>query len=342
MKKGKHRKRIAFFPYKSQNAYIVNIQRILEKYAALIPYEHKKSAFSAIWKSSCIFLNWYENELTAMDRFTLLLGRVLQKKIVWTFHNVLPHSGEIKKGRNDLYFMCRVSTDIILLSHASRKELARLVGNRSGILKKAVYIPHINYCNNYLPEKCDVAPLTDDSFVFLYFGNIRPYKNLEMLIRTFHDLKDRNAVLVIAGNPVNVQYAKKIKSLCEGNRRIRLDFQYIPDCKVFDYMQTADVVVLPYDKRSSMNSGAMIAAFSCRKPVIIPDIAMARDYVDKAYVYQYHYRSEKEHETKLKETMIKAYEAGRKQNLSLGADAYREVKLYNSAQIIQQKLLEIL
>lgn len=342
MKTKRSKKSIAFFPYKSQNAYITNMEQILEKRAVLVPFEHGKSAFRNIWKSSCIFLNWYENDLTNTDRFALLLAKVIHKRIVWTFHNALPHGAELKKGRNNLYFMCRISTDIILLSHASKTEFAQLVNCNPNIMKKTVYIPHINYCNNYLSVKCDSAPFEDGPFVFLYFGNIRPYKNLEMLIHTFFDLGDINAMLVIAGKPANTQYAKKLESLCNGSKRIHLDFRYIPDNKVFDYMQTADVVVLPYDKRSSLNSGAMIAAFSCKKSVIVPDIAMAKDYADKEYVYQYHYRIAKEHEKKLKETMLKAYKNGRVRNQALGVSAYEDVKQYNSEEIVQKKLLELL
>lgn len=336
---------IAFYPYgpeDEKNCYIKNIKTILSERGRLQPFVHGVKTIPVMLKSRCIFLNWFENKLTTADKFTLLLARLLRKKIIWTFHNVLPHGGENATGKKNLYFMCRVSTDIILLSRASRTELSRLADGSAGVLKKAVYIPHINYCNNYLPGTRGAADRPEGTFVFLYFGNIRPYKNLEMLIHTFHDFGDRNAMLVIAGNPMDAQYAKKIRALCAGNEHICLDFQYIPDSKVFDYMQTADVVILPYDKRSSLNSGAMIAAFSCKKPVIVPDIAMARDYQEKEYVYQYHYRCSKEHEAALKDAMLRAYEAGKDKNLALGEAAYQDVMLFNSMAVIQKEFQTLL
>lgn len=336
---------IAFYPYgrfDDKNCYIKNTKKILSANHRLSGYVHGAGALKAVRQNRYLFLNWFEYYLTLTDRLILLLARLMGRKIIWTFHDALPHEDETKKAERNLYFMCRISTSIILLSRASKTELARIAKNRPDILKKTIYIPHINYCDNYLPGKNTVKRSEDSPFTFLYFGNIRPYKNLELLIRTFHSFDGMNAFLIIAGSPMDAKYAKKIKSLCGDHPQICLDFRYIPDSEVFDYMQRADVVVLPHDKRSGMNSGAMIAAFSCRKPVIISDIAMARDYADKAYVYQYHYHSVKDHGAKLSEAMHRAYSAGRDQNLALGEAAYQDVQTDNSRDIVQEKLRRIL
>lgn len=336
---------IAFYPFgrfDDRNCYIKNIKKILSEKHRLSAYAHGISAIGAVRRNRYLFLNWFEYYLTLTDKLILLLARAMQREIIWTFHDSLPHENETKKAEKNLYFMCRISTSIILLSRESKTELARLAKNRSDILKKAVYIPHINYCSDYLPGENTPERTADSPFTFLYFGNIRPYKNLELLIRTFRKLDGMNVFLIIAGSPLNVTYAKKIKSLCGDDPQIHLDFRYIPNREVFDYMQRADVVVLPHDKRSGMNSGAMIAAFSCRKPVIISDIAMARDYADKAYVYQYHYHSAKDHGAKLSEAMHNAYSAGRDKNLALGEAAYQDVILYNSKAVIQKGLQALL
>ena len=336
---------IAFYPFgrfDGKNCYIKSTKKILSEKHRLSAYVHGTGAISAVRRNRYLFLNWFEYYLTLTDKLILLLARLMGRKIIWTFHDALPHEDETKKAERNLYFMCRISTSIILLSRASKTELARIAKNRSDVLTKAVYIPHINYCEDYLPGKDTPERTADSPFTFLYFGNIRPYKNLELLIRTFRSFNGMNAYLIIAGSPMNAQYAKKIKRLCGDDPQIHLDFRYVPDKEVFDYMQKADVVVLPHDKRSGMNSGAMIAAFSCRKPVIISDIAMARDYRKKEYVYQYSYQCADEHEAALKETMLRAYEAGREQNRDLGMTAYHEVQLYNSKDIVQEKLQGIL
>ncbi|MBD5482518.1 MAG: glycosyltransferase family 4 protein [Lachnospiraceae bacterium] len=336
---------IAFYPFgrfDDKNCYIKSTKKILSEKHRLSAYVHGTGAISAVRRNRYLFLNWFEYYLTLTDKLILLLARVMRRKIIWTFHDALPHEDETKKAERNLYFMCRISTSIILLSRESKTELARIAKNRSDVLKKAVYIPHINYCEDYLPGKDTIERTADSPFTFLYFGNIRPYKNLELLIRTFRSFKGTNAFLIIAGSPMNAKYAKKIKSLCGDDPQIHLDFRYIPDKEVYDYMQKADAVVLPHDKRSGMNSGAMIAAFSCRKPVIISDIAMARDYADKAYVYQYHYHSAKDHGAKLSEAMHHAYSAGRDKNLALGEDAYQDVMFYNSKEVIRKRLQELL
>lgn len=336
---------IAFYPYgrfDDKNCYIKSTKKILSEKYRLSAYVHGIGAVRAVRQNRCLFLNWFEYYLTITDRLILLLARLMGRKIIWTFHDALPHEDETRKAERNLYFICRVSTNIILLSRASRTELARIAQNRQDILKKTVYIPHINYCDDYLPGANPPACSVDSPFTFLYFGNIRPYKNLELLIRTFRSFDGMNARLIIAGSPMDAKYAKKIKSLCGSHPQICLDFRYVPDSEVFDYMQKADVVVLPHDKRSGMNSGAMIAAFSCRKPVIISDIAMARDYAGKAFVYQYHYRSLKDHGDRLSEAMHRAYTAGRDKNLALGEAAYQDVQLNNSRDIVREKLQALL
>lgn len=336
---------IAFYPYgrfDDKNCYIKSTKKILSEKYRLSAYVHGIGAVRAVRQNRCLFLNWFEYYLTITDRLILLLARLMGRKIIWTFHDALPHEDETRKAERNLYFICRVSTNIILLSRASRTELARIAQNRQDILKKTVYIPHINYCDDYLPGANPPACSVDSPFTFLYFGNIRPYKNLELLIRTFRIFDGMNARLIIAGSPMDAKYAKKIKSLCGSHPQICLDFRYVPDSEVFDYMQKADVVVLPHDKRSGMNSGAMIAAFSCRKPVIISDIAMARDYAGKAFVYQYHYRSLTDHGDRLSEAMHRAYTAGRDKNLALGEAAYQDVQLNNSRDIVREKLQALL
>lgn len=336
-------KKIAFYPYEkknsnSMNLYIKNIEKILENKGTLYSYEHGLKSIGSMLKCKYIFLNWYENGVTLVDYCVLILARLLRKKIVWTFHNKIPHdSCNLAREKKKIFFISRISTHILILSKHSRKELYRISGEQ--VASKVVYVPHINYCNDYKPTKCsEEVKKIESEFTFLYFGQIRPYKNIEVLIRAFAEMKGKCVKLIIAGKPYDAEYAKKIRDMCINCFHIVLDYRFIPDQKVYDYMQSADVVILPYNKQSSMNSGAMIAAFSCRKPVIVPDIAMARDYSNKEYVYMYHYQNQEQHIKELNRVMEQAYLQGKEKNRKLGEQAYLDVKEKNSSEEVTRCL----
>lgn len=344
-------KNIGFFPYvdvknknqKNANIYGYNMQKNLAKYGNIVPYYHIKEHRNNIWKMDYIFLNWYEMNLTFADKCWLLMAKLCKKKIVWTFHNRIRHDSiDVNEDKASIRFMIKIADYILVLSKSSIPYIDEAVGKKRSIRRKIVYVPHVNYCENYLPKKGTEDRISNlNEFIFLYFGQIRPYKNLEVLIEAYKQATAEKSKLVIAGKPYDAAYAKKIKKLCGDNKKIELDFRFIDDEEVYDYMSRADVVVLPYDKASSMNSGAMIAAFTCKKPVIVPDIAMARDYRNSKYVYMYRYQDEVQHLEKLAEMMKRAYINGKEQNQMLGEQAYEEVRKNNSAEEVRRCMEKI-
>lgn len=339
-------RRIAFYPYedvkgKTLNQYVHNVEKVLAGNGKLFPFYHTKETVNNIFRYDTIFLNWFENELTWADCICLVLARMLGKKVVWTFHNRVAHdSKDSLKDKKKIRFMMWVSSKIIVLSKNSIPYIYEIMGKTRRIRKKIVYVPHINYCDNYRPRM--KSSLSDrggaEEFVFLYFGQIRPYKNLEILIEAFQKLDIKNSKLIIAGKSISAEYTKKIKALCADNAQIELDLRFIADAEVYDYMSHADVVVLPYDKKSSMNSGAMIAAFSCKKPVIVPDIAMARDYRKCDYVYMYCYQEEEQHVAQLQKMMKRAYMQGKEKNRIAGEQAYADVLKENGTENVTKCL----
>ena len=160
--------------------------------------------------------------------------------------------------------------------------------------------------------------ISKQDFVFLIFGLIRPYKNIEGGIEAFRKLGMPDAKLVIAGNPVNSSYAK----------------QYISNALLDGIIGISDVVVLPYHDGSSMNSGVMIQAFSNGRPVISPDICMARDFAGEGFLYRYHHSLEK--------AMEEAYANGKEVNREMGLKAQRYMKRWHNKETVSRQLYSIL
>ena len=93
----------------------------------------------------------------------------------------------------------------------------------------------------------------------LFFGLIRDYKGLDILLEAFRELPE-DYQLVVAGEPYGSfdKYQQIIDSL-PGKERVHVFPDYIRDSEVKKFFSVADVAVLPY--RSATQSG--ISAIAC-------------------------------------------------------------------------------
>lgn len=106
----------------------------------------------------------------------------------------------------------------------------------------------------------------------LFFGFIRDYKGLDLLLKAFSRVKasaeGKNAKLLVAGEFYNnaEQYYQLEKELgLEGEVIWRTDF--IPDDQVRFYFSAADLIVQPY--KSATQSGVTQIAYHFEKPMLV-------------------------------------------------------------------------
>jgi len=115
----------------------------------------------------------------------------------------------------------------------------------------------------------------------LFFGFIRAYKGLDLLIKAFADKKFRkkNLRLIIAGefyeDPEPYKLLMKLYDL-EGE--IILHDHFIRDAEVPLYFGAADLVVQPY--KSATQSGVTQIAYQYEKPMLVTDVGGLREIVD--------------------------------------------------------------
>lgn len=210
----------------------------------------------------------------------LLLARMRGARIAWTAHNLWPHDRDRYPIIDVLgrHFVIRMSA--IILVHGA--EALRALGERfPKALAKATVIPLGNWIG-YYTRTCtrDVArrrlEVDASSYVFLFVGLCKPYKNLEELIHAFEQL-DGDVCLLIAGRFPDTAYYDEIMRLAEGNRRIAIHSRFIPDEELQYYLVASDAVVLPY--RDILTSGAAMLAMSFGRPVVSVDLGNLRDLV---------------------------------------------------------------
>ena len=102
-----------------------------------------------------------------------------------------------------------------------------------------------------------------------YFGQIRRYKNVEILARIAAGLP-ADLSLMISGRRSHDDVARKIEEIAASARNIALDLRTepLPDADLERLVDAAQGIVLPY--QAILNSGAAIFALSRGRPVLAP------------------------------------------------------------------------
>lgn len=331
---------VVYLPYLMKgdktNDYVINMIRILEKRYMVTGELAEMIDIPIMIKTKAVILNWVEEQLNNKMKLQLFIYKMCGTKIIWVFHNKFPH--ETRQGerlmRKNMEWLANEADYILLHSKSSVNYIPNHRRNR----RKALYVPHIMYERKTSSAQMDEIrrkyEIKEEDFVFSMFGFLKPYKHYEDGIEAFKAMKLKNAKLIVAGSALNAEYARFLKAICEGNDDIILDIRYIPNQILDAVIEISDVVVLPYDNASSMNSGVMIRAFSNARTVITPNICMAKDIAQYRFIYRY--------KTDLKGAMTRAYKNGKKINAQMGEMAFEYVKKNNSAEDVSQKLDYIL
>jgi beta-1,4-mannosyltransferase len=200
-----------------------------------------------------------------MDRM-----RARGAKVVWTFHNEKSH--ERKHARFEGWFWEELTGRVDGVFALSRTG-ERVVHEQRLLRDTPVFVvPHGHYRGEYfddprVDERSELG-IPAGARVILFFGQIRPYKNVPALIESFVSLASDDIVLLIAGKAAPGLEAE-IRSCSGAHPGIRLHLRTIEPDKVFLFFRAADLVVLPY--REILNSGTALLALSFDKPVLVPN-----------------------------------------------------------------------
>ena len=290
---------------KDSNAYLKNLQATLAKDFDLYDVgDIRKQPWLLLTKVHIVYLNWIENDPGWRPFLQLLLLKLLGIRIVWTLHNKTPHH-KTRPGWAAFFMqtLMRLSDAIVIHCRDSQKILSPSCHH------KTHYLPHGNYIGNYPPPRVDLRGkfnIPPDQLVLLSLGSLKRYKNVELLLEAFQTLPAPDIHLIVAGAPESDAYARQLEQLV--HPRIHLDLRHIPDDEISAFFEVADVFVSPLDLRSSLNSGALILAFSYGKTVIAPRIGTLKDYAGQPdFFYAYDYETSEEHFSALRTAIQQAY-----------------------------------
>lgn len=208
------------------------------------------------------FLPWFA------PSYAWICKRLLGIKIVCLAHNIDFHEKWPAADLLTKKFLQHCDT-IVVLSEACLRDLKRKMP--ADISSRAILGFHPVY--DCYAENTQLANVFKEEHTLLFFGLIKDYKGLDVLLKA---MKQSLAVLpglklIIAGEVYgrSDKYLKLIRELgLEAS--VETHFRYITDTEISGFFQRSQVCVLPY--KTATQSGVIATAYSFGVPVIASDV----------------------------------------------------------------------
>lgn len=188
-------------------------------------------------------------------------------KVISILDNVVPHERRFFDTPLTKYFLGG-SDGYVTLCEAVSEDLLRLrPGARFAVIQHPLY-SHFGKKEQREDAERKLG-IKGGKRNILFFGLIREYKGLDILLEAFGRLGD-SYNLIVAGEPYGSfdKYARIIETL-PNRSNVHLVLKYIKDSEVSTFFSAADVAVLPY--RSATQSGISSVAYHFEVPMIVTD-----------------------------------------------------------------------
>ncbi|HSB40002.1 MAG TPA: glycosyltransferase [Gaiellaceae bacterium] len=191
----------------------------------------------------------------AIPRYDLHWLRRLHGPTVLTAHDVLPRRERNARAWGEALAL----VDRVVVQ--SQRALDRLAG--LGVEReRLVRIQHPVF-------ESGVAAEPPAGATILFFGLIREYKGLDLLLRALAELP--GARLVVAGDPLDpVEPLRRLAAGLGVADRVEWRLGFLPDEEIPRLMHEATLVALPYRKIDS--SGVLATALGHGRPAVVTDV----------------------------------------------------------------------
>ncbi len=212
------------------------------------------------------------------------LGTILRRarknrktKIVAITDNILPHEKRPGDKPFTKYFLGSCDA-FVTMSDSVMDDLRKLEKTKPA--KRVIHPLYDNFgdiigktsARKFLHEKLQLN-IGQDEKIILFFGFIRKYKGLDILLRAMAEpsMKNSGIRLLIAGEfyEDQGQYLKLIDEL-KIEKQLILKTDFIPDAEVKYYLCAADAVIQPY--RHATQSGVTPLAYHFERPMIVSNV----------------------------------------------------------------------
>lgn len=218
---------------------------------------------------------------------SFLLNQEYKSKIIFITENFISHEG---------HFVDRLLTKIGLANASAFLSLSEKVEKDLTAIskKRKIYRSELPVYDCYdlkdndgisvesasTTSKIDFGFAKDD-FVLLFFGYIRKYKGLDLLLHAMPKLIKENPnikLLVVGESYEDFSFYNNIVTELNISNNVKMENRFVANEEVGKYYEASDLVVLPY--RSATQSGILNVAYGFLKPVLVTDVGGLAEFVE--------------------------------------------------------------
>lgn len=209
-----------------------------------------------------------------------LLGSSYKDRILFITENVISHESRFIDKILTKIGLAKASK-FLVLSNKVQDDIKSLFPTKS-IFKSELPI-YDCYDNNKSLNKSELRSkfgFNNSDKVLLFFGYIRHYKGLDILIESLKILRseDKSYKLLVAGESYeNEKIYLDLISQYKLESAVHMENKFISNEDVGVYFYASDVAVLPY--RSATQSGILNMAYGFNKPVVITNVGGLAEFV---------------------------------------------------------------
>jgi glycosyltransferase involved in cell wall biosynthesis len=203
------------------------------------------------------------------------LGTILRRikknkhsRILCIADNIIPHEHRPGDKQFTQYFIKPVDA-FVSMSKDVLKDLKTFTDKPSRFAPHPLYD---NYGEAVTKEMaCKELGVDPQKKYLLFFGFIRKYKGLDILLEAMKDerIKKKGIELIVAGEFYDDK-APYEAQLSEVREQVKLFTDFIPNEEVRYFFSAADLIVQPY--RSATQSGITQVAYHFEKPMVVTNV----------------------------------------------------------------------
>jgi glycosyltransferase involved in cell wall biosynthesis len=276
------------FNYEPFNPYNRLLNKNLERLGVcIIPFSPIKTLYKSydIWH-----MHWpaenviRDNFFTTIIRFLCffmlaMVSKIKGAKLVWTAHNHKLHDPKHVIMEKAFWKLFPFFIDVTI-SH-SKFAQNTLIEKKPILEKKRNHVIYHGHYRSWYKDDLSkkgarkTLGLSLNEFVFLFAGNIKPYKNVLKLVSLFKERERKREKLIIVGKPSSKVLLKEINKFVKADNDILFFPGWIKDDDFELYFNASDLAVLPYQ---ILNSGMALLSLSFDCPVLMPSNPMLNEY----------------------------------------------------------------
>lgn len=185
-------------------------------------------------------------------------------------HNLIPHD---KKPGDRIFtrYFCRQMDSFATMSASVLKDIRIFCPGKPAATNPHPLYDHFGACVSK-EEATEHLGLDPGCKYMLFFGLIREYKGLDLLLEAFADprLEEHADWKLIVAGEFYGDPKKYLDAAAALSDRVIMKPEFIPDSEVRYYFGAADLIVQPY--RSATQSGITQIAYHFSKPMLVTNV----------------------------------------------------------------------